>query len=137
MNVGHPIRTGLITIAILSAIIVLLTPGGHYGAGAKRDDAQNTLSQLRSAMDAYRIEFGQYPDGTPSEIWAALDGQNARRITFFERDPKSTLAVGQLADPWGLPYKISSVDPNHVILRSAGANTRFEDSPGADDIREK
>jgi len=137
MNVGHPIRTGLITIVIVATIAILLSPGSHYGPGAMRVDAQNTLSQLRAAMDAYKTEFGAYPIGSPEEIFHALYGQNPRRITFFAPNPKRTQSDGQLTDPWGTPYQIKTADREQLLLRSAGPNRRFDESPNGDDISER
>lgn len=95
---------------------------------------KNTLHQLQAAMEAYRVECGRYPGGKPAEIFRALYGNNPGHITFWEPDPKRTQSSGQLTDPWGTPHRIDLADSEHVVLRSAGPNRRFDDSPNADDI---
>lgn len=80
---------------------------------------------IASALNQYREEFGNYPDGKDNKSIAdALFGKNPKQLTFLEKDPHYTNSRGELIDYWGTSYRFAFTN-NAVEVRSAGEDRVF------------
>jgi hypothetical protein len=110
-----------------------------------------TLANLRLALKHYYDEYRALPTGDGKTILAALtatnsDGQNPRRIVFFEfREPQKRFGVwtinpgdrasnGTVTDGWSRAL-IWTADPTKpaITIRSLGPNGR-DDAGQPDDV---
>jgi hypothetical protein len=64
---------------------------------AKSDVRRDTLKRLKNAFEIYKVEYGDYPSGTPTEILEALQ---------FDADKTQLNQNGELVDPDGKPYPL-------------------------------
>lgn len=90
----------LVVMAIIGMLAVMVAPNiFRQQSGAQRDAALTQISSLETALDAYRLDVGQYPDSLDGLIEndsdrAAWNGPYLRR------------ALPQ--DPWGNDYVYDS-----------------------------
>jgi hypothetical protein len=75
---------------------------------SKSEFRRETASALKNALESYRIEYGDYPQGAPEENLKALDGGNPKHIQFFDfhHEHLNLNSAGELVDPWGKPYPL-------------------------------
>jgi len=72
---------------------------------AKSEIRKDTLYRLKNAFESYKVEYGDYPSGTPTEILKALECDNPN-FQFFEPDRTQLNHNGELVDPDGKPYPL-------------------------------
>jgi hypothetical protein len=124
-----------IGILILAAIVFLVWPALREGPGPMPNTlATSELAALRVANEAYRLEFGQFPTGTISQMCLTLGGQNPRQIVFVEFPTDRIQPDGAFRDPWGSPYQMVFPTPSNVVARSAGKDKTWGTG---DDIERK
>ena len=112
---GFTIIELLIVMAILGMLAVMVAPNLFNQAdSARRDAVLSQISSLGSALDAYRLDMGQYPD--------TLDGlmrNNSGRASW-----NGPYLRGEVPkDPWGNDY-VYSTDGRTFSLKSYGADGR-------------
>lgn len=112
---GFTIIELLIVMAILGMLAVMVAPNLFNQAdGARRDAALSQISSLASALDAYRLDVGQYPD--------SLEGL-VRNISSRSTWNGPYLRGDVPRDPWGNEYVYSSQGRDFSIM-SYGADGR-------------
>lgn len=89
--------------------------------------ARAQLAAFFEASIAYRDAFGALPEGTASEILAALGGENPEDQVFLEVFSDRIDGKEQITDPWGTPWEIWRIGEDRLEARSAGPNRRFGD----------
>ena len=112
---GFTIIELLIVMAILGMLAVMVAPNLFNQAdSARRDAVLSQISSLGSALDAYRLDMGQYPD--------TLDGlmrNNSGRASW-----NGPYLRGEVPkDPWGTDY-VYNTDGRTFSLKSYGADGR-------------
>lgn len=125
----------LIELLIVIAIIAILAGIGFpaiQGAmdTARRGQARNDVHQVASAMKAYFLEYGQYPE--IGEAISKLTGDNPKSIIFLEAKkasgtpPKGGLSEDgtQLLNAWGKPVEVTEV--NYDKLPSVVVRTQVD-----------
>ncbi len=112
---GFTIIELLIVMAILGMLAVMVAPNLFNQAdSARRDAVLSQISSLGSALDAYRLDIGQYPD--------SLDGlvrDTSGRSTWNGPYIRGELPV----DPWGNDYQYESEGRDYTLM-SYGADGR-------------
>jgi general secretion pathway protein G len=112
---GFTIIELLIVMAILGMLAVMVAPNLFNQADSARRDAVLTqISSLSSALDAYRLDMGQYPDQLED-----LMRNSTGRASW--NGPYLRGAVPN--DPWGNAYVYES-DGRSFTLMSYGADGR-------------
>lgn len=112
---GFTIIELLIVMAILGMLAVMVAPNLFNQAdSARRDAVLSQISSLGSALDAYRLDIGQYPDSLEG-----LVRDNSGRSTWNGPYIRGELPV----DPWGNEYQYES-DGRDYTLMSYGADGR-------------
>ncbi|MEQ8313545.1 MAG: type II secretion system major pseudopilin GspG [Gammaproteobacteria bacterium] len=90
----------LVVMAIIGMLAVMVAPNiFNQQAGAQRDAALSQISSLEAALDAYRLDVGEYPD--------SLDGlmeNDSGRAAW--NGPYLRRAVPQ--DPWNNDFVYES-----------------------------
>lgn len=97
----------------------------------------NDLTQLKTAVNAYRAEYGINPPADPKQLLRILQGENvnglnSRGIVFADLS-RITLhnswfytsygllnGAGELIDVWGRPYIWESANPNQLTVWTQG-----------------
>lgn len=97
---------------------------GDPGSGLTPTTA---LQNMRSTFRQYSARLGGNPVGNNAEITAALNGRNARQITFLnpEEDGVRINAHGELIDNWSTPYFFHQLSRTEMEIRSAGSDRRM------------
>ncbi len=128
-------RDLVVALVVLGILMVLLFPPvtDQGGEPALKSIAKNDVTQLATAITAFRTEYGVLP-GTNrgvvgGDMLAALlggnDKLNPRKLVFLEinlaKKGKSGLTNGVFVDPWGAPYQIA-FDGDYDGWVSAGTN---------------
>lgn len=155
---GFTLAELLAVLAILAMLVVVslgVVEGVRNGAACTR--AKGELAVLSLGLEAYRSQFGSYPQmaGTPEDLFLALTGrigpdggevhgQNLlARLAVNLRYPASPDATGNaFEDPWGHPYEyvyFTRQDPDGSVRRgyvlySLGARTTAERLPSRDQV---
>lgn len=110
---GFTIIELLIVMAILGMLAVMVAPNlFNQAAGARQDAARSQMSSLGSALDAYRLDMGQYPDD--------LDGlvdNDSNRDAWNGPYLRGDVPL----DPWGNKYEYESSGRNYSLM-SYGAD---------------
>jgi len=97
----------LIQVLAHKPLSLPLTPKERKLLGeAKSEIRRDTLSRLKTAFQSYKIEYGNYPTGTPTEILKTLESDNPHHFHFFEPDRTQLHQNGELVDPDGKPYPL-------------------------------
>jgi general secretion pathway protein G len=123
---GFTIIELLIVMAILGMLAVMVAPNLFNQAdSARRDAVLSQISSLGSALDAYRLDIGQYPDSMEG-----LVRDNSGRSTWNGPYLRGELPV----DPWGNEYQYES-DGRDYSLMSYGADGREGGEDNDADIR--
>jgi general secretion pathway protein G len=117
---GFTIIELLIVMAILGMLAVMVAPNLFNQAdGARRDAALSQISSLTSALDAYRLDVGQYPD----ELEGLIENDSGRS-TWNGPYLRGDVPV----DPWGNAYVYESSGRDFSLI-SYGA----DGAPGGED----
>jgi len=112
---GFTIIELLIVMAILGMLAVMVAPNLFNQAdSARRDAVLSQISSLGSALDAYRLDTGQYPDSMEG-----LVRDNSGRSTWNGPYLRGELPV----DPWGNEYQYESNGREYTLM-SYGADGR-------------
>jgi len=112
---GFTIIELLIVMAILGMLAVMVAPNLFNQAdSARRDAVLSQISSLGSALDAYRLDIGQYPDSMEG-----LVRDNSGRSTWNGPYLRGELPV----DPWGNEYQYESNGREYTLM-SYGADGR-------------
>ena len=102
-------------MAILGMLAVMVAPNLFNQAdGARRDATLSQISSLGSALDAYRLDLGQYPDSLEG-----LVRNNSNRSTWNGPYLRGDVPV----DPWGNEY-VYEASGRTFTLMSYGADGR-------------
>ncbi len=107
----------LMAVTMVMAIIagIVLGIAGYASRRADESRAQANLQVLRTLLDAYRLEYGQYPsealsswDGSDEETvgWANIFGPVDLKDTdsWQPIDWRDHVDAVRYFDPWGRPY---------------------------------
>jgi len=121
---------------VVSVLFVgcLLTPnsGGHHLRAALRAKTRAEMNQLQIAIIAYQNEYDTLPPGKDNAVMVReLISDNPRQIAFLNLKPTDMNAAGEVLDAWHTPMRITLVDPQHPLIKSAGPDKTW-DTP--DDI---
>lgn len=96
-------------------------------ANARMSKLNDDVENLFTALQQYKENVGGYPIGGNSDIAKALMGKNPKNVIILVGRKNQTNEKGEFVDPWGTPLRIYFSDTG-VLIRSAGANRRFDDS---------
>jgi general secretion pathway protein G len=112
---GFTIIELLIVMAILGMLAVMVAPNLFNQAdSARQDAARSQISSLGSALDAYRLDVGQYPDSLEGLV----------RNTSSRSTWNGPYLRGNVPnDPWGNPYIYQSTGRDFTLI-SYGADGR-------------
>ncbi len=122
----HPVLHGLwLFVALLLAAAVLWS-GSISPAPGQVARAMVTMTCLETACKAYRLTYDSFPAGDNSSIVKLLRGSNPRNIIFIEFKIRDTNSVGEVADPWGTPYKFTFEAGKKPWIQSAGPDRTFD-----------
>jgi hypothetical protein len=104
-------------------------------ANARTSKFNEDVENLFVGLQKYKERVGSYPIGSNAEVAKALQGHNAKNVIILVGRKTELNEKGEFVDPWGTPLRIYFMD-NGVLVRSAGANRRFDDSTAmeADDF---
>ena len=80
-------------------------------------------------MEQYKTDVGNFPTGSVSEIFRALNDNPKHKIyvEYVGRSSASPKWIDSFVDPWGSLYKIEIQSQKNVIIYSAGINKIFGD----------
>ena len=96
-------------------------------ANARTSKLNDDVENLFIALQQYKETVGGYPAGGNGDIAKALKGKNPKNVMIVVGRKIPSNEKGEFVDPWGTPLRIYFSD-NGVLIRSAGANRRFDDS---------
>lgn len=98
----------LVVMAIIGMLAVMVAPNiFNQQAGAQRDAALTQISSLETALDAYRLDVGQYPESLEGLIENDSD-RAAWNGPYLRRDLPQ--------DPWGNDYVYDSDGRNFTLI---------------------
>ena len=120
----------LIAIGIVTVIAGILWTGKAWNAiqvKARTAKFNEDVENLFIALQKYKEVVGTYPIGGNAEVVKALKGNNPRNAIIIVGRKNELNEKGEFIDPWGTPLRIYFSDSG-VLIRSAGANRRFDDS---------
>lgn len=89
------------------------------------------VENLFVGLQKYKENVGAYPIGGNAEVVKALNGHNPKNVIILVGRKTEVNEKGEYVDPWGTPLRIYFSDSG-VLVRSAGANRRFDDSTSLD-----
>ena len=123
-----------ITIVVLM-LAFLVKVDREESTPAKRVTARNDVSNIRSSVMQYIVEFDAPPIGDQAQVMAAVCGKNPQQIVFWEFETKRFNARGEFHDPWGHPYRIDTSNRKSPAVYSLGKNGIDEGgAEGSDDV---
>jgi hypothetical protein len=120
-------------LLIVVAIAVIIGSGWGVQAWNSFQRNANTahfnedVDNLFYALQQYKEHIGSYPVGNNSEIAKALMGNNPKNMIILVGRKKEVNSKGEIVDPWGTPLRMYFAGEG-ILDRSAGPNTRFDDS---------
>lgn len=121
---GFTIIELLIVMAILGMLAVMVAPNLFNQAdSARRDAALSQISSLGSALDAYRLDVGQYPDSLEG-----LVRNTSGRTTWNGPYIRGNIPN----DPWGNAYVYQSTGRTYTLLSYAADGRQGGEGDGAD-----
>jgi hypothetical protein len=85
------------------------------------------IENLFTGLQKYKERLGKYPIGSNSEVAKALNGENPKGVMVIVGKKSDLNEKGEFVDQYGTPLRIYFTDSG-VLIRSAGANRRFDDS---------
>jgi hypothetical protein len=116
---------GLITI--LGGAVYLVKVYSSWRVNARTAKFNSDVENLFAGLQQYKENVGSYPIGSNSEIIKTLQGNNPKKLIILVSRKAELNDKGEILDPWGTPLRIYFSDAG-VLVRSAGANRRFDDS---------
>src|SRR6185436_12881161 len=129
------ILIGLGVVTVLIGIIYADRTWATWRVNARMTKLNDNVDNLFSALQKYKERMGNYPGGGNLEVSKALSGKNDKSVIVIVGPKTDVNDKGEFIDPWGTPLRIYFSD-NGILIRSAGANKRFDDSTviNADDF---
>ncbi len=98
----------LVVMAIIAMLAVMVAPNIlNQQAGAQRDAAISQISSLQAALDMYRLDTGEYPDGLEG-----LVENDTGRASWNGPYLRGTVP----ADPWGNDYVYNSGGRDFTLI---------------------
>ena len=125
----------IVIVGLLICLIVvsLLFPTVHVGLSAgPKALAKNDVVQLKTALQAYLVEYDQPPPGDKATLMKILQGFNPKKIVFIAPEKKQISRDGVFIDPWGSPYTFGYSTPSYSWAYSFGKNKIDEGGRGDD-----
>lgn len=92
---------------------------------SNRQRSQLHLQHVVTGCSAYRVEFGNWPQGDTGKICEALFGGNPRGIVFLTVEPRFRDAKGKVLDAWRTALHIN-ISHEGVTVTSAGKDRQFD-----------
>jgi hypothetical protein len=96
-------------------------------ANARTAKFNEDVENLFIGLQKYKERVGAYPIGSNAQVAKALQGNNEKNVIILVGRKNEVNEKGEFVDPWGTPLRIYFSDTG-VLVRSAGANRRFDDS---------
>ena len=119
---------------LVVGVVALLIGGGwivRVVTTVKAKASTHRLTQdvecLFDGLQKYKEHVGAYPTGSNADVVKALQGQNPKRVIIGLGRKLELNGKGEFVDPWGNALRFYFSE-NSVLVRSAGANRRFEES---------
>ena len=119
------IVVGVVALLIAAGWLVHAVNTFHVNARTQR--LTQDIESLFDGLQKYKEHTGAYPVGSNAEIAKALQGQNPKKVIILVGRKLEQNGKGEFVDPYGTPFRFYFSD-NSVLIRSAGANRRFEES---------
>ena len=94
---------------------------------AKTSKFNIDVENLFVGLQQFKEHVGSYPTGNNADILKALQGQNSKNLIVLVGRKSDLNSKGEIVDPWGTPLRIY-FSGTGILIRSAGANRRFDDS---------
>jgi general secretion pathway protein G len=114
----------LVVMAIIGMLAVMVAPNiFRQQSGAQRDAALTQISSLETALDAYRLDVGQYPDSLDGLIENDSD-RAAWNGPYLRRDLPQ--------DPWGNDYVYDSDGRSFTLISYGPDGERGGEGDDAD-----
>ena len=120
----------LVAIGVVTIVVGILWAGRAWNSlqvSARNAKFNDEVDNLFTALQKYKERVGAYPVGSNLEIAKALNGANTKNVIVLMGTKMRLSDKGEFVDPWGTALRIYFCD-NGVLIRSAGANRRFDDS---------
>jgi prepilin-type N-terminal cleavage/methylation domain-containing protein len=97
-NNGFTLIEMLVTVAVMSAIVVIALPQySRYVAKARRPDAQGQLMAIRQAQEIYKLQYGTYTTATGAlSGWQNTVGKYTFAIIAADATTFSASATGNI-----------------------------------------
>jgi len=129
-----------VVILVASSVFFLfaLRVGPSAIRQAKLAKTQNEATQIQTAILGYYTEYAEMPPSSDNAtLIKILTGNNpranTRRIAFLYVRPDDLNAKGEMVDAWKNPFRISFIDPDHVIVTSDMLPSGFKTDVDRDD----
>ncbi len=123
-------RKILVGIGFVTVLVCAFWAAGAwktFRANAKTAKFNEDVENLFVGLQKYKERVGSYPVGGNAQIAKALQGDNSKNVIILVGRKTELNEKGEYVDPWGTPLKIYFT-VGGVLIRSAGANRRFDDS---------
>jgi hypothetical protein len=114
-------------LAILAGAVYLVRVYSTWQVNARTKKFNTDVENLFAGLQQYKENVGSYPVGSNSEIIKSLQGNNPKKLIILVSRKAELNEKGEMLDPWGTPLRIY-FSGESVLIRSAGANRRFDDS---------
>ena len=121
------ILIGVGVVAIAVGVIWAAKAWTTFRVNARTAQFNEDVENLFAGLQKYKERVGSYPVGGNATVAKALQGQNSKNVIVLVGRKTELNDKGEYVDPWGTPLRIYFSD-NGVLIRSAGANRRFDDS---------
>lgn len=121
------ILVGIGVLTVIAGIIWASRAWSTWQVNARTAKFNEDVENLFVGLQKYKETVGSYPIGSNSQVAKALKGANPKNVIILVGRKNELNEKGEIVDPWGTPLKIYFSD-NGVLIRSAGANRRFDDS---------
>jgi general secretion pathway protein G len=123
-NPGFTLIEILVVMAIIGMLAVMVAPNiFNQQAGAQRDAALSQISSLEAALDAYRLDVGEYPDSLEGLI-ENDSGRAAWNGPYLRREVPM--------DPWGNEYIYESGGRSFTLVSYGPDGERGGEGDDAD-----
>ena len=116
----------LVILAILAAVVVPKFTG--RSEQAREAAAKTDIAQMETALDAFEVDAGRYPDSTEGLGALITPPQNVKawKGPYLKRDVAK--------DPWGQPYVYRFPGQNNVTGYDLFSTGKDQREGGNDDI---
>lgn len=123
-NRGFTLIEILVVMAIIAMLAVMVAPNlFRQQAGAMRDAALGQISTLETALDAHRLDVGEYPDSLEG-LMTNETGRASWNGPYLRREvPK---------DPWGNDYVYESTGRDFTLVSYGADGERGGEGDDAD-----